>query len=286
MKLSHDMEVIWSIQELQEALSAPVREKKSIGFVPTMGALHPGHLSLVNRCLAENDLCVVSIYVNPSQFNDPEDLMKYPRSLDEDLELLNATGCHYVFVPTDEEMYPEPDMRRFNFGELEQVMEGAFRPGHFNGVAQIVSKLFDIVRPGKAYFGEKDFQQLVIIRTMTRSMRYPIEIISCPIVRNPDGLALSSRNARLDRDKRVEAARISETLFKSLELTGRMSVKDLREWVIETIEELPCLKVEYFEMVDGDTLHAVTSWDDSDFIIGCIAVYCGSVRLIDNIRYE
>ncbi|GHU89531.1 pantothenate synthetase [Bacteroidia bacterium] len=280
------MKIISTIRELQENLNTCKKENKTIGFVPTMGALHQGHIELVKRCVAENDTCVVSIFVNPTQFNDKNDLLKYPRTLDADCELLKQAGCTYVFAPPAEEMYPEPDTRQFDFGLLEKVMEGAFRPGHFNGVAQIVSKLFDAVKPGKAYFGEKDFQQLAIIREMTRRMNYRIEIIPCPIVRESDGLAMSSRNTRLNNKERQEAVLISKTLFESRKLKDRIPVEKLKEWVIETINKSPELKVEYFDIVDGNTLQPISSWEDSSFKVGCVAVFCGEVRLIDNVQYD
>ncbi|MDR1370418.1 MAG: pantoate--beta-alanine ligase [Dysgonamonadaceae bacterium] len=279
------MEIISTIRELQERLNTRKRENKIIGFVPTMGALHQGHIELVKRCVAENDTCVVSIFVNPTQFNDKNDLLKYPRTPDADCELLAGAGCNYVFSPSVEEMYPEPDSRQFEFGTLDKVMEGLFRPGHFNGVAQIVSKLFDAVRPDKAYFGEKDFQQLAIIREMTRKMNYPIEIIPCPIVREPDGLAMSSRNTRLNNEQRKEAVEISGILHKSKKLKEQLNVEELKQWVITSINESPGLKIEYFDVVNGYTLQSISSWEDSDSIVGCAAVFCGNVRLIDNIQY-
>ena len=283
--LLKNMEITSTIRELQEKLNACKKENKIIGFVPTMGALHEGHIELVTRCVAENDICVVSLFVNPTQFNDKNDLLKYPRTLEADCELLKKAGCSYVFAPSEDEMYPEPDTRQFDFGALDKVMEGFFRPGHFNGVAQIVSRLFDAVKPGKAYFGEKDFQQLAILREMTRKMNYPIEIIPCPIVRETDGLAMSSRNARLDNKQRQEAVKISGALFKSRNLKSQMTVSELKQQVIETINESPEMETEYFDIVDGNTLQSISDWKDSDYIVGCVAVFCGKVRLIDNIQY-
>ncbi len=280
-----NMEITSTIKELQEKLNTCRLGGKIIGFVPTMGALHQGHIELVKRCATENDICVVSIFVNPTQFNNKNDLLKYPRTLESDCELLKQAGCDYVFTPSVEEMYPEEDTRQFDFGILDKVMEGFFRPGHFNGVAQIVSKLFDAVMPDKAYFGEKDFQQLAIIREMTRKMNYPIEIIPYPIVRETDGLAMSSRNTRLNNKQRQEAVKISRALFKSRELKGQKTVDKLKEWVIEAINESPELEIEYFDIVDGNTLQSISSWEDSDYVVGCVAVFCGEVRLIDNIQY-
>ena len=283
--LLKNMEITSTIRQLQEKLNACKKENKTVGFVPTMGALHQGHIELVTRCVAENDICVVSLFVNPTQFNDKNDLLKYPRTLEADCELLKKAGCSYVFSPSEEEMYPEPDTRQFEFGMLDKVMEGFFRPGHFNGVAQVVSRLFDAVKPDKAYFGEKDFQQLAIIREMTRKMNYPIEIVPCPIVREADGLAMSSRNTRLDNKQRQEAVKISGALFESRNLKSKMSVVELKQWVIETINESPEMETEYFDIVDGNTLQSVSYWGDSDYIVGCIAAFCGKVRLIDNIQY-
>ena len=280
------MEITSTIRELQEKLNACKKENKIIGFVPTMGALHDGHIELVKRCVAENDICVVSLFVNPTQFNDKNDLLKYPRTLEADCELLKNAGCHYVFAPSEEEMYPEPDTRQFEFGDLDKVMEGFFRPGHFNGVAQVVSRLFDAVKPDKAYFGEKDFQQLAIIREMTRKMNYPVEIMPCPIVRETDGLAMSSRNMRLNDKQRQESVKISGALFESKELKNRMTIDELKRWVIETINESPEMEIEYFDIVDGDTLQSISQWKDSDYIVGCVAAFCGKVRLIDNIQYD
>ncbi len=271
---------------MQALLDSCRRENKTIGLVPTMGALHQGHLELAKRCVVENDVCVVSIFVNPTQFNDKNDLLKYPRMLEADCDLLGQTGCRFVFAPSVEEMYPKEDTRQFDFGTLDRVMEGRFRPGHFNGVAQIVSKLFDAVKPDRAYFGEKDFQQLAVIREMTKMLGYPIDIIPCPIVREADGLAMSSRNMRLTPGQRKESVKISGALFESKNLKSRMGVKDLKQWVVETVDLSPELETEYFEIVDGNTLESIDSWADSDDPVGCIAVFCGAVRLIDNIRYD
>jgi len=279
------MKVIHTILSLKHTLNDERISGKSIGLVPTMGALHAGHIALVERCVAENDICVVSIFVNPTQFNDKNDLLKYPRTLETDCELLKAAGCLIVFAPDVNEIYPEPDTRVFNFGSLEQVMEGAFRPGHFNGVAQIVSKLFDMVQPDKAYFGEKDFQQLAIICEMTKQLQLSTIIVPCPIVREEDGLAMSSRNTRLNISERESAAKISEILFKSRSFAGRTSIAELKQQIIQIIDEVPSLRTEYFEIVDGKTLQPLSDWKDSDYIVGCIAVFCGEVRLIDNINF-
>ena len=273
-----------TITELQNKLSE-LKKAGTIGFVPTMGALHSGHISLVNQAVAENQIVVVSIFVNPTQFNDKNDLARYPRTLESDLKLLEKTGCQIVFAPTAEEVYPEPDTRKFNFGPLETVMEGKHRPGHFNGVAQVVSKLFDFVKPDSAYFGLKDFQQLAIIKEMVKQLKIDIEIVACPIIREESGLAMSSRNELLTTEERKNAAVISETLFKAKELAKQKSVNELETWVIETINKNSFLTVEYFEIVDELQLQPVKSWEEECTKVGCIAVFCGKVRLIDNVVF-
>lgn len=279
------MEVFSTIASLQAAIAKEKEKGKQIGLVPTMGALHKGHLSLVQHCVAENDITVVSIFVNPTQFNDPNDLLKYPRTLEKDIDLLSKAHCDMVFAPSEAEMYPQPDTRQFDFDGLDQVMEGAFRPGHFQGVAQVVTKLFDIVKPDRAYFGEKDFQQLTIIRHLVKQYQIPVQIVGCPIVREADGLAFSSRNERLTHSQRSNASIIAQTLFESRKFISDWTVADVKNWVIETINGVDEMRVEYFEIVDGSTLRPIHSWDECDCIVGCIAVFCGDVRLIDNLHY-
>ncbi|HET9572077.1 MAG TPA: pantoate--beta-alanine ligase [Bacteroidales bacterium] len=280
------MKIIHTISELKAHLDEYKSLDNTIGLVPTMGALHEGHIRLVERCVQENNICVVSVFVNPTQFNDKNDLISYPRTPEQDAEMLRKAGCKFIFMPSAEEMYPEADTRVFEFGALERVMEGSFRPGHFNGVAQIVSKLFDIVMPNRAYFGEKDFQQLAIIRKMTSDLALPIEIVPCPIVREKDGLAMSSRNRRLSSEEREKAPLIAQLLFKSATFVSVKSIPDTISFVKRNLEADPTFRLEYFEIVDGDTLQPVESWEDSNHIVGCIAVFCGPVRLIDNIVYR
>lgn len=280
------MKLIQTIQELRTELDALRKEGKTIGLVPTMGALHAGHASLVKRAVAENDVVVVSDFVNPTQFNDKNDLLKYPRTLDADCKLLEECGASFVFAPSVEEIYPEPDTRQFSYAPLDTVMEGKFRPGHFNGVCQIVSKLFLIVEPTRAYFGEKDFQQLAIIREMVRKYPFNLEIVGCPIVREADGLALSSRNARLSDEQRIQALQISKTLFASVEYAQTHTLAETKAFVESAISTAEGLRLEYFEIVDGNSLQAVYDWKDSSYIVGCITVFCGEVRLIDNIKYK
>lgn len=279
------MKIVNSIKELRLQLDEDKQKGKKVGLVPTMGALHAGHISLVKRCVAENDVCVVSIFVNPTQFNNPNDLLTYPRTLDEDCQLLESSGCTYVFAPSVEEMYPEPDNRVFDFGTVAQVMEGARRPGHFNGVAQIVSKLFYAVKPDVSYFGEKDFQQIAVIRAMVKQLGIPVEIVDCPIQRESDGLALSSRNTRLTPEQRQKAPVIARTLKESITFVPEKSVQQVIDYVVSTLNNVPDMNVEYFEIVDGNTLESISNWSDTTYPVGCITVYCGEVRLIDNVKY-
>ena len=284
------MQIITTKLELSNQMAACIRQGKSIGFVPTMGALHAGHASLVKQACAENAVCVVSVFVNPTQFNNKEDLLKYPRNIKKDAELLADLGVDFVFAPTPEEMYSQEEMQQeftFDFAGLDQVMEGKMRPGHFNGVVQVVSRLFDLVQPTRAYFGEKDFQQLAIIHHMVErsslSERYTgLKIVDCPIVRENSGLAMSSRNERLSEQEKQTAVTISQTLFASLQWAKTASVKEVQQRVIDTINNVDGLEVEYYEIVDKNTLQPTDVWDNA---VGCVTVYCGPVRLIDNIRY-
>ncbi len=280
------MLVVNTIEQLRSFLAAVRAEGKSVGLVPTMGALHEGHASLVERSVTDNDITVVSVFVNPTQFNDKGDLERYPRTLEADCQLLEGLGTDCVFAPSAEEVYPEPDTRIFDFTPLDKVMEGIYRPGHFNGVAQIVSKLFMYVEPDRAYFGEKDFQQLAIIREMVRQMHFQLEIVGCPIVREQDGLALSSRNALLTPEQRHTALAISKTLFSSVEYAKSHTLAETKQMVEKAIADTEGLELEYYEVVDGNTLQPISTWADTSYIMGCITVYCGKVRLIDNIRYK
>ncbi len=280
------MKIIHKIDELKSEIETYRSDKKNIGFVPTMGALHEGHISLVQRCVQENDICIISIFVNPTQFNNSEDLAKYPRDLKQDSEMLEKAGCNLVFNPDPREIYTEAELSNtfnFDFEGLDQVMEGKFRPGHFNGVVQIVSKLFNLIQPQKAYFGEKDFQQLAIIHLMVTKLKMNTEIVDCQIIREQSGLAMSSRNARLTTEQRKNAAQISKVLFESRNFVLQSSPEELKNRVITQINNTPDLKVEYFEIVDSESLQPiVNTWKRK--AIGCIAVFCGEVRLIDNVR--
>lgn len=285
------MQIISTKKELQATIAACKNAGKTIGLVPTMGALHAGHASLVKRAVSENDVCVVSVFVNPTQFNNKEDLAKYPRNIQRDAELLSTIGAHFIFAPTPEEMYSVEEMNTtfaFDFAGLDQVMEGKMRPGHFNGVVQVVSRLFYLVQPDKAYFGEKDFQQLAIIHHMVEHSSMAgtfgdLKIIDCPIVREASGLALSSRNERLSESEKKTALAISKTLFESLKWAKTASVEEVQQRVIDTINAVDGLEVEYYEIVDRTTLLPTDTFEHA---IGCVTVYCGPVRLIDNIKYN
>lgn len=282
------MKRIYTIAELQAELREARKAGRTVGLVPTMGALHEGHASLVRRSVSENDTTVVSVFLNPTQFNDKTDLEKYPRTLEADCALLEACGATVVFAPSVEEIYPEPDTRVFSYPPTDSVMEGAFRPGHFNGVCQIVSKLFMMVEPHRAYFGEKDFQQIAVIRRMVDDLGMKLEIVPCPVIREESGLAMSSRNTLLSAEERQIASHIYRTLAESRQWAKEDSVSSVHDRVVNTLNEVPGLEVQYYNIVDGKTLADVTSWDESNDIVGCITVFCGSqpIRLIDHIRYK
>ena len=281
------MKVLKRIVDLQNALFEVRKQGKSVGLVPTMGALHEGHASLVRQSVKENDVTVVSVFVNPTQFNDKNDLKNYPRDLEADCRLLESCHADFVLAPSVEEMYPTPDTRHFEYPPVSTVMEGAHRPGHFNGVCQVVSRLFYIVRPDRAYFGEKDWQQIAVVKAMVRHLGLPVQIVECPIVRDDDGLARSSRNTLLSPDETTIAPRIYQALKSSLDYAKTHSLKETHDHVVEEINSVDGLDVEYFAIVDGNTLQDVASWDDSPYIVGCITVYCGKtpIRLIDHIKY-
>lgn len=282
------MKVFTKIVDLQNELFAVRKLGKTIGLVPTMGALHEGHASLVKRSVKDNDVTVVSVFLNPTQFNDPSDLERYPRTLDADCALLEACGAQYVLAPSVKEMYPMEDKRTFEFPPQSTVMEGAKRPGHFNGVCQVVSRLFYIVRPNRAYFGEKDWQQIAVIKRLVRYINMPIEIVECPIVRDEDGLAKSSRNTLLTADERAIAPAIFKALKESVNYAKSHTLRETHDKVVTDINATEGLEVEYFQIVDGNTLLDINEWEDSPYVVGCITVYCGNtpIRLIDHIRYK
>ena len=282
------MKVFEKIVDLQNALFDDRKAGKNVGLVPTMGALHEGHASLVRRSVKENDITVVSVFVNPTQFNDKNDLKNYPRDLEADCRLLESCGADYVLAPSVEEMYPTPDTRQFEYPPVSTVMEGAHRPGHFNGVCQVVSRLFYIVRPDRAYFGEKDWQQIAVVKAMVRQLGLGVEIVECPIVRDSDGLARSSRNSLLAPDERAIAPNIYKALKDSVDYAKGHTLQETHDKVVGDIDAIEGLRVEYFSIVDGNTLQDVADWDASPYIVGCITVYCGKtpIRLIDHIKYK
>ena len=280
------MKIISNVEELRSEIQSVKNAGRTIGFVPTMGALHDGHISLVERSVSENDFNVVSIFVNPTQFNNLTDLEKYPRKIEDDAQLLTATGCDLIFAPQPSDIYTVDEMKQafeFDFGGLDKVMEGKFRPGHFNGVVQIVSKLFALVCPVKAYFGEKDFQQLAIIHRMVNVLNMSVEIVDCPIVRESGGLAMSSRNERLTPEQRKIAVNISKILSESCNFVPDLNPVELKHLVTERLNEIDGLEVEYYEIANIETLQTAANWEKPT--VGCVAVFCGEVRLIDNIKY-
>lgn len=280
------MKVLRTVRELREAIDHHRVLGHTIGLVPTMGALHPGHMSLVGRARTENDIVVTSVFVNPTQFNNADDLRTYPRTEQADCRLLEEAGVDYAFIPSVEEIYPEPDTRQFDLGPVAEVMEGAMRPGHFNGVAQIVSKLFAMTSPTRAYFGEKDYQQIAVIRRMVQLEGFDLEIVACPIMRHDDGLAMSSRNVHLTPEQRAIAPAIHRTLVESLGMKPERSVAEVKRFVTETLDAIPQLRTEYYEIVNADTMQPITDWRQAATAVGCATVYCGDVRLIDNITYR
>ncbi|MBP3565129.1 MAG: pantoate--beta-alanine ligase [Alistipes sp.] len=278
------MKTVYTVNELKQELASV--DMSGVGFVPTMGALHAGHRSLVEKARKECETVVVSVFVNPTQFNDKNDLKHYPRTPEADEALLEAAGADIVFMPSVEEIYPEPDTRIFDFGQIDKVMEGATRPGHFNGVAQVVSRLFDMVNPAKAYFGEKDFQQIAVIKAMVEQLKLTVEIVESPIIRDKDGLALSSRNTLLTKEHRDAAPHIYATIKQCADKMQAMTPAELSAWVTAEVESNPLLKVIYFQAVDALSMQQISAWEESERVQGCIAVQAGDIRLIDNIRIK
>jgi pantoate--beta-alanine ligase len=274
------------ISEVRNALKKERDSGKRVGFIPTMGALHDGHLSLIARSKAENDITICSIFVNPIQFNNKSDLENYPRNIREDLEMLEKSGCDAVFAPDEEEIYPRGtnETLDINFGLLERVLEGKYRPGHFQGVAIVVKKLFEIIEPHNAYFGEKDFQQLLIIRHMVSLLQLPVEIVACPIIREKDGLAMSSRNIRLTIGERQLAPFIYDVLCRMKNKGGTISPKDLQKWGIKQFIPHPEFRVEYIDITDKESLVPLDTWKNRKNAMVLAAVYLGDIRLIDNIE--
>ena len=288
------MKIFEKIHDLNICLGSINKENSIIGFIPTMGALHKGHLSLIEKAKSENDIVVCSIFVNPSQFNNKKDLENYPRSITNDIKLLNEANCDILFMPSISEIYPEsksqgtnnkPELNIFDFGMLDKVMEGKYRPGHFKGVADVVSKLFNIVKPRNAYFGQKDFQQLVIVKRLAEQLNFPVNIIGCPTVREADGLAMSSRNINLSPEERKDAVLISKTLFKVKGLSKQCSIDEVKRWAEKEMSTNKLMRLEYFEIVDPETLLPIGDWKGTGQNQALMAVFLGKVRLIDNIIF-
>lgn len=279
------MKIIESAEAIRSYRKFLQKSHLKIGLIPTMGALHQGHLSLVEEAEKECDVIIVSIFVNPTQFNDPKDLKNYPRTLDEDIKMLSAKNVDVLFVPGVHDIYPHPDTRSFNFGKLEEVMEGKHRPGHFKGVAQVVSILFDLIKPHKAYFGQKDFQQLAIIQQLVKQLKLNIDIVPCPIIREPNGLAMSSRNKLLSEKERMEASVIFETLKLAVHKKSEMSPARLCEWATARINNNPLFIVEYFDIAKTEDLQPIDTWSGHSSLIACAAVKINNVRLIDNMIF-
>ncbi len=277
------MNVFEKASELIQFLASERKKGNSVGFVPTMGALHNGHISLINKAKAENNVVVASVFVNPTQFNNAEDLKKYPRTIEDDKDLLQKNGCDALLFPSVEEIYPEKDNTVFDLGGLDTLMEGKFRPGHFNGVAMVVKRLFEIVQPDNAYFGEKDFQQLAIIRYMVKAEKLPVRIIGCPTLRETSGLAMSSRNMRLTEEEKIEAAAIYKAMVEAKENAKTSTPQNVKELFESAIKKNPAFKFEYFEIVDSETLLALVEWIPQRKAIACVAIWIRDVRLIDNL---
>ena len=277
------MEIFQKIEEVRNYLKKQRSENKIIGFVPTMGALHEGHISLLNESRRNNDITLCSIFVNPIQFNNKEDLNNYPHTPKEDIEKLNEAEVDCLFHPDEKELYPTKPVNQYDFGNLEQVMEGKFRKGHFNGVAIVVKRLFDIIQPDNAYFGEKDYQQLLIVKQLVKDQDLGVNIVPCPIVRELSGLAMSSRNKRLDPQEKIVAPAIYAVLKKAKERVGSMTVEEIKAFVGKQLGNFKLIRIEYFEIVDMYTLKSISKWEESSHVIACIAAWVGKIRLIDNI---
>ena len=280
------MKVISSVYQLTIFL-ANHPKKGSIGFVPTMGALHEGHASLIKKSLDQNAISICSIFVNPTQFNNKTDFKNYPNKLNKDIKLLRAIGCDVAFTPSKEAIYPDGfTSKELDFGSLDKVMEGESRPGHFNGVAMVVSRLFEIIKPKRAYFGEKDFQQLAIIKSLTAQKFKGIEIVPCSTFREKDGLAMSSRNLLLNKRYRAAAPRIYQRLLAIQDRAKNSSISELRSWIENVFKKDEDLVLEYFEIADAKSLEKSYQWSDFPEHVACVAVFAGTTRLIDNILLE
>ena len=276
------MLVLHKIDEIRAVISREKAKNKTIGFVPTMGALHQGHISLINYSKKETDITICSIFVNPTQFNNPSDLKHYPRTPEADIKLLEDAGCDILYMPEVSDVYPENDVRQFDFGYLDTILEGATRPGHFNGVGQVVSILLEGVKPDKAYFGSKDYQQVMVVKSLVKQLNLQVDIIPCPILREADGLAMSSRNVRLNEQERLEAAAIPEMMKLGNQILKLYGIAEAKKYISSVVATIPNMKLEYYEVCDAETLELLTEFNPKQKAVSLIAVFVGNIRLIDN----
>ncbi len=282
LRASHVL-IFTKIPDLQAFLTEYKAKGHTVGFVPTMGALHEGHISLIRASAEACSLTLCSIFVNPTQFNNPEDLKRYPRMPEKDAKMLEKAGCEVLFLPSVEEMYPKGGTETFDLGTVSKVLEGAYRPGHFNGVAQVIKRFFEIIKPDKAFFGSKDYQQVLVVRALVKQLDLPVEIISCPIKREPDGLAMSSRNALLSPEERILASNIPPLMQAAVSMAKVDSVSAARQYIKDQLGRFPNLKLDYFEICDAHTLQSIDHTDETKNALALIAVYVGKIRLIDNL---
>ena len=276
------MLVLRKIKEIDQIISLYKQNGKTIGFVPTMGALHQGHISLINYSKQQTDITVCSIFVNPTQFNNASDLTHYPRTPEADIKLLEDAGCDILYMPEVEDVYPESDNRTFNFGYLDTILEGAKRPGHFNGVGQVVSILLEGVKPDKSYFGSKDYQQVMVVKSLVKQLQLPVEIIACPILREVDGLAMSSRNTRLSLEERKIAALVPQIMKEAIKIAKEQGIPAAKLVVAESVSKQEMMKLEYYEICDAITLESINELIPNQQAVSLIAVFVGNIRLIDN----
>lgn len=276
------MLVLNKIADVKQMIAEYKQQHKVVGFVPTMGALHQGHISLINQSKQHTDITVCSIFVNPTQFNNPEDLKHYPRTPEQDIKLLEEAGCDILYMPEVKDIYPENDTRKFNFGYLDSILEGATRPGHFNGVGQVVSILLEGVMPDKAFFGSKDYQQVMVVKSLVKQLSLPVEIIACPILREPDGLAMSSRNTRLTPEERIIAGMIPDIMQQANNILKQQGIEAAKKFVVDLVAKISIMKLDYFEVCDTETLESLTNYNPKNKAVSLIAVFVGNIRLIDN----
>lgn len=277
------MQVFQQISEIKTYISSQKQQHKTIGFVPTMGALHQGHISLINESKKVCDITVCSIFVNPTQFNNANDLTRYPRTPEVDRQLLEQAGCDVLYMPDVKDIYPTTDTRQFNFGYIDTILEAEHRPGHYNGVGQVVSILLTGIEPNKAFFGSKDYQQVMIVRTLVKQLKLPVEIISCPILREDDGLAMSSRNMLLTPEERKIASLVPKMMEGARDIVKQIGVSAAKLYILNEVAQVPIMKLDYYEVCDTETLEPLTALEPNQQAISLIAVFVGNIRLIDNL---